>query len=234
MYRGQTVSLVLPAFNEAENIFRSVKSFTRLNLFDEILVIDNNSNDATTTLAKSAGAKVIHEPRQGYGFALRRGLATARGKLIMLSEPDGTFFPSDARRLLGFSSVADLVQGSRTHSSHIRPGANMGCFLRMGNYILAKITQLLFSTPSLSDCGCTFRVISRSAGKKILSGLTVGGSHFLPEMTIATVLCGYKIIEVPVHYGPRTGSSKITGSKLRSLSVGLNMARVIFSKWYTH
>jgi glycosyltransferase involved in cell wall biosynthesis len=233
MYRGQTVSLVLPAYNEADNITNAVKSFRRLRIFDEILVIDNNSTDHTAGLARSSGAKVISESRQGYGFALRRGLSCAQGGLIVLSEPDGTFFPADALRLLALSEKSDLVLGSRTSQPFIQAGANMGYFLRTGNFVLAKITQFLYHTPPLSDCGCTFRVISRRTVRKILSGLTVGGSHFLPEMTVITALEGFKIIEIPVHYGPRTGISKITGSKIRSLIVGLKMARVIFSRRYT-
>jgi glycosyltransferase involved in cell wall biosynthesis len=234
MYRGQKVSLILPAFNEKENISRAISSFASIGLFDEILVVDNNSTDNTGGIARQTQARVINETRQGYGFALRRGLAEAKGDLLVLSEPDGTFFPSDARRLLSQTVNADLVLGSRTHSAYIKPRANMGFLLRYGNFILAKIIQFLYHTPPLSDCGCTFRVISKPAARKIISSLHVGGSHFLPEMVIQVVYHGLKITEIPVHYGPRVGRSKITGSKIKSLLVGLRMAGVVFSRLCIH
>src|SRR3979411_2068311 len=129
-----------------------------------------------------AGGRVSREPRQGYGNALRRGLATAQGEYIVLAEPDGTFMGKDVLKLLAYADDFDLVLGTRTTRELIWHGANMGWQLRWGNWIVGKLLQVLFDGPSLSDCGCTLRLIRRSAADRLLPRLTVGGSHFLPEM----------------------------------------------------
>lgn len=227
MYKKQSVSLVFPAYNEEENIGQAVKDFATLKIFDEIIVVDNNSSDQTRSIAKKCGARVISEKKQGYGFALRCGLAKAKGELVMLSEPDGTFVAKDALRLLQHTNNFDLVAGTRTNPAYINSSANMKTKLRLGNYVLAKLLQVLFQTSDLTDCGCTFRVFNRQLLKKILPNLTVGGSHFLPETVIQTALNGGKIKEIPVHYGSRIGDSKITGSLTRSVLVGWEMLKLI-------
>src|SRR5207253_2198265 len=106
---------------------------------------------------------VIHEPRQGYGNALRRGMAEAQGEYIVLAEPDGTFMGKDVLKLLAYADDFDLVLGTRTTRELIWHGANMGWQLRWGNWVVAKLLQVLFGGPSLSDCGCTLRLVRRSA-----------------------------------------------------------------------
>lgn len=227
MYRGRKVSLVFPAYNEEKNIGAAVKDFISIRLADEIIVVDNNSRDNTSKIAKKTGAKVVLETNQGYGFALRRGMKDATGDLIVLCEPDATFSAVDLPKLLALTNNYDLVMGTRTNKRFIRNGANMGLFLRLGNISVAKFTQLLYGLNNISDSGCTFRIFKKTIVKKILPHLTVGGSHFLPETVVLTKLAGGKIIETPVHYGRRIGESKITGSFKKSIKVGLNMLGVI-------
>lgn len=223
MFNGKKVSLIFPAFNEEKNIGLAVREFKSTKIFDEILVIDNNSVDRTAVIAKKFGAKVIKEKKQGYGFALRRGMAEAKGEYVLLCEPDGTFRASDCTKLLRQLKDFDFVTGTRTNRKFISSGANMKGMLRMGNIVLAKLTQILYGTGPLSDCGCTFRVMKKAVVKKILPHLTIGGSHLLPEMTIAVFTSGFRIKEIPVHYGRRVGQSKITGSLQGSVKVGVKM-----------
>ena len=75
MWNNRTVSVVFPAYNEADNIAQAVRDFASFEAVDEVLVVNNNSRDATAELAEASGARVVAEGRQGYGFALRRGLA---------------------------------------------------------------------------------------------------------------------------------------------------------------
>lgn len=227
MYKGKKISLVFPAYNEEENIGAAIKDFQSIKLVDEIIVVDNNSRDKTSQIAKNTGARVMLERNQGYGFALRRGMKEATGDLIVLCEPDATFSVSDLPKLLSFTDRYDLAMGSRTNKRYIRNGANMGFLLRMGNMSVAKFMQLLYGLGNVSDCGCTFRVFKKSTVKKILPHLTVGGSHFLPETVVLTKLSGGDIVEIPVHYGRRIGESKITGSFKKSVKVGLNMIGII-------
>lgn len=227
MYKHKKVSLVFPAYNEEENISEAIKDFQSIKLVDEIIVVDNNSKDKTSDMARKEGAIVVLEKDQGYGFALRRGMKEARGDLIVLCEPDATFSAGDLPKLLSFIDKYDLVMGTRTNKKYIQKGANMGLPLRLGNISVAKFMQLLYGLGNISDCGCTFRVFKKSIVEKILPYLSVGGSHFLPETVVLTKISGGKIIEIPVHYGQRIGKSKITGSFKNSVKVGLNMVGII-------
>jgi hypothetical protein len=120
-----------------------------------------------------------------------------------------------------------MVCGTRTTRELIWAQANMGWFLRMGNWTVAKMMQVLYGGPSLSDCGCTLRLTHRTALAQIQGDLKVGGSHFLPEMVILGLKRRLKIIEIPVNYRGRVGESKITGSLRGTLRTGLRMIGLI-------
>lgn len=229
MRNGYKVSVVFPAFNEEDGIAHAVETFLEQEPVDEVVVVDNNSRDRTADLAAQAGARVVSETTQGYGNALQRGLAEADGDLIITAEPDGTFVAADVHKLLAYADDADLVLGTRTTRELIFSEANMGWFLRFGNWALAKLQQVLFNTPALTDCGCTMRLIHRPALERFRTSLTVGSSHFLPEMVILAHRSGASIIEVPVSYGPRRGESKITGDPRGMIEVGLNMLALILA-----
>ena len=224
---GKRVSIVFPAYNEAANIEQAVRDFKAVSAVDEVIVVDNNSRDGTGDLARAAGARVILETKQGYGNALRRGLREATGDYIVLAEPDGTFVAKDVVKLLAYADELDMVMGTRTTRELIWDQANMGWFLRVGNWAVAKLLQILFDGPSLSDCGCTLRLIRREARDRIVDRLTVGGSHFLPEMVVLALLAGLRVVEVPVNYRGRVGESKITGSRITTLKVGSRMIGLI-------
>jgi glycosyltransferase involved in cell wall biosynthesis len=227
MWQGQRVSIVFPAYNEEAGIAAAVTDFGDLEAVDEVLVVDNNSRDRTAERAAAAGARVVSETRQGYGNALRRGLADAAGEYIVLAEPDGTFMAKDVLKLLAYADDFDLVLGTRTTRELIWHGANMGWQLRWGNWIVAKLLQVLFGGPSLSDCGCTLRLVRRSAAARLLPRFTVGGSHFLPEMVCLALLEGQRLVEVPVNYRVRVGESKITGSMQTTVRVAARMLALI-------
>lgn len=227
MFNEKKVSLVLPAFNEEKNIAFAIDDFKSLGIIDEIIVVDNNSKDKTADIASKKRVIVIREKKQGYGYALQRGLKVASGDYIILSEPDGTFIASDALRLLSYMKNYDMVTGTRTNHKYFTKDANMGPFLRFGNIFVAKLMQSMYGIPQLSDCGCTFRIIRRSLVVKLLPKFTVGGQHFLAELVVLTSLFGKRICEVPVRYQKRIGRSKITGSFKTSVIVGLQMIGVI-------
>jgi hypothetical protein len=154
-------------------------------------------------------------------------MAEALGDYVVLAEPDGTFMGKDVLKLLPFADDFDLVLGTRTTRELIWHGANMGWQLRWGNWFVAKVLQVLYGGPSLSDCGCTLRLVRRSAVSSLLPRLTVGGSHFLPEMVCLALLRGHPGVEVPVNYRRRVGESKITGSVKTTISVAARMIGVI-------
>jgi glycosyltransferase involved in cell wall biosynthesis len=227
VYGAKTVSIVFPAYNEEPHIRQAVEDFFLPGIVDEVLVVDNNSSDRTAQEAAKTPARLVAEPAQGYGHALRRGLREARGDLIVLAEPDATFVGRDVLKLLAYSEDFDMVCGTRTTRELIWAQANMGWFLRIGNWAVAKLIQVLYDGPSLTDCGCTLRLIHRTALARILDDLTVGGSHFLPEMVILALKRGLRVIEVPVNYRSRVGGSKITGTLTGTFRTGFNMIGLI-------
>ena len=233
MYGSKTISVVLPAYNEELNIKQAIEDLSLDGLVDEILVVDNNSRDRTIEQARMTRARVVQEPAQGYGHALRRGMREATGELVILAEPDGTFVARDILKLLAYSDDFDMVCGTRTTRELIWAQANMGWFLRLGNWTVAKLIQLLYNGPSLSDCGCTLRLTHRDALARMQDGFKVGGSHFLPEMVIAGLKRNLKIIEIPVNYRGRIGESKITGSLRGTLRTGIRMIALILRHRFT-
>lgn len=227
MYGSKSVSIVLPAYNEAPYIRRAIEDFLSFDVVDEVIVVDNNSRDGTAEEARQTNATLIQEARQGYGHALRRGLRDAKGDLIIMAEPDGTFMARDILKLLAYSEDFEMVCGTRTTRELIWAHANMGWFLRVGNWVVAKMIQVLYGGPSLSDCGCTLRLTHREALAKIQDEMTVGGSHFLPEMMILGLKKNLRVIEVPVNYRGRVGESKITGTLSGALRTGFRMIGII-------
>lgn len=227
MYGNKSVSVVLPAYNEEQYIRAAVEDFARTGVVDEIVVVDNNSRDRTAEEARMTTARVVQETAQGYGHALRRGLREATGDIIIMAEPDGTFIGRDVLKLLAYSEDFDMVCGTRTTRELVWEQANMGWFLRIGNWVVAKMLQFLHDGPSLSDCGCTLRLTHRKALQQIQDDLTVGGSHFLPEMVILGLRKHLAIIEVPVNYRGRIGESKITGNMKGTLGTGFRMIGLI-------
>jgi glycosyltransferase involved in cell wall biosynthesis len=232
MFEGKRVAVIFPAYNEERGIVAAIEEFFAAGgggIVDEIIAVDNNSRDQTAELIRSTRATYVREPRQGYGFALQRGMAEAAktAEIMILAEPDGTFAGKDVVKLLAFADDFDLVLGTRTTRELIWHGANMGRLLRWGNWAVAKLLQVLFNGPSLSDCGCTLRLVHRDAYLAIRDGFSVGGSHFLPEMVCLALRHGLRVVEVPVNYRGRVGESKITGSHKKALIVGLRMIGLI-------
>ena len=227
MHGTKTVSVVLPASNEEKYIRPAVEDFFSSGVVDEVVVVDNNSRDGTAREARATRARLVSETRQGYGYALQRGLSEATGDIIILAEPDGTFMGRDVLKLLAYADDFDMVCGTRTTRELIWDQANMGWFLRIGNWAVAKMIQFLYGGPSLSDCGCTLRLTHRAALETFRSDLTVGASHFLPEMVILGLKRRLKIIEIPVNYRGRVGESKITGSLKGVLRTGFRMIGIV-------
>jgi len=228
MLKGKRISVVMPAYNEEESIYEVVTEFKNLECVDEVVVVDNNSTDKTAQIAENAGARVVKEEKQGYGFACMRALSEAKGDYIILIESDGTFDSNDIDKFLAYSRDFDFILGTRTSKDLLWEGANMGYFLKWGNWTLAKMIEILYNGPNLSDVGCTYRLIKKEVLEKIKNKFTVGGSHFSPEMIILAIKNKIRIIEIPVNYKPRRGTSKITGNTWNAFKVGLKMIKIIF------
>ena len=229
MFNGKKFSLILPAFNEETHIKKNIEAFIETKVFDEIIVVDNNSSDKTEKEIKKTSVKYVQETTQGYGAALRKGMEISNGDYIVLCEPDSTFKPQDIFKFLAYIDDFECIFGTRTTKSLIQKGAKMQFYLRIGNIVVAKFLEYIFLGPTLSDVGCTYKIISRNAYKKIKNELKVVGSEFQPELMIKLILKKIRILEIPVNYLERKGNSKITYNFSSSLKLALKMIFLILS-----
>lgn len=230
MWRGESVSVVLMTYNEKESIREVIEDFFATGVVDEVLVVNNNAAEGTEEEVAKTDARQVFETKQGYGHAVGRGLRDATGDLIVLAEPDGTFLAADVIKLLAYSSDCDVVLGTRTTREMIWDGANMGWFLKWGNWAVAKMIEVLFNTSHLSDVGCTYRLMRKDTARWMAENMRVGGSHAGPEMMLLAITSGTRLVEVPVNYLPRVGTSSVTGHPIKALVLGLTMIRFILGK----
>ncbi|HEX7096467.1 MAG TPA: glycosyltransferase family 2 protein [Acidimicrobiales bacterium] len=229
MWNGKTVAVVLPTYRERDSIASVIKGFEKLGIVDDILVVNNNAEPGTSEEVATTSAREVHEPVQGYGAAIRRGLREVDADLVCVCEPDGTFDPADLFKLLPFTAECEAVFGSRTVQAFIWSNANMGWFLRQGNWAVAKLIEVIFNTAYLSDVGCTYRVLSRECLKRISPGFTRNGSSFGLEMQTLVVLNREPFVQVPVNYRPRVGKSAVTGDLRKAVLLGLEMIWLVLS-----
>jgi glycosyltransferase involved in cell wall biosynthesis len=229
MWRGKSVAVILPTYNEKDSIRAAALDFQQEGLADEVIVVNNNAAPGTSEEVAGTGARELFEPRQGYGNALLCGIDHTNADLIVLAEPDGTFSGHDLLKLLAYSDDVPVIFGTRTSREFIWAGANMGPFLRWGNWAVAKMTELLFNTTILTDMGCTFRLFHREALQRIRPHLRIGGSHFGPQMLMEVVAHGIPFIEIPVNYRRRVGESSVTGDLWKAFRLGLRMITLVLS-----
>lgn len=225
------VSLIIPAYNEEASIGFVIDEFK--DMVDEVLVVENCSEDKTAQIAKEKGARVISRKLGGYGDALKHGMDNAIGDILILTEADASFKARDLSKILEYLKDADMVIGTRTTRQMIEQGANMDAFLRWGNVFAAKIVELLWwnKEPRFTDLGCTYRGIWRDAFLTIRDNLTCKGPEFSPEMMVEILRANKKIIEIPVTYRARIGGiSKHSSSRMNILRTGFKMMKLVLRK----
>ena len=219
----------MSTYNEKDSIRQCIDDFFATGFVDEVIIVDNNAVEGTVDEVKKTKATLIHEAKQGYGHGFQRALSEAKGDLLVMCEPDATFLPADIEKFLAFSGNVDVVQGTRTVTVFIFEYANMGFFLKNGNYLVAKAIQFLFirRAPHLSDCGCTFRLLSREAYEHVKPFFRCGGSAFGMELSLLCIRSGLRMCQIPIQYGKRVGQSSVTGSFRKTLAVGFTMIGMI-------
>ena len=230
MWKNKKVSIVLPAYNEASGIKTTIEEFFATGIVDEIIVVDAKSKDNTVEEVKKTNAKLIigEIPGQGYGWAIRTGLKSTTGDYIITAESDGTFVGDDIAKLLTYADRdIDVVFGSRTHKEFILPGAEMNLIKRIADRIVAKFLQYIHKGPPLTDTGCTLKLITHTGLEKIKDKFTQSGSTFSPDFMITAIKNGLSCVQIPVHYRRRIGRSKLTGSFLKNIKLGLAYLRLI-------
>jgi glycosyltransferase involved in cell wall biosynthesis len=215
------VSVVVPTHNEAKSIGRVLAELPA-EIVTEVLVVDSNSTDGTPEIASKMGARVLLEPRRGYGRACLTGLAAVNNPdVVVFLDGDYSDRPDELPLLLNpiIDGHADITLGSRlgTQSNH---GA-MAWHAVFGNRLAAALIRLLYGA-RISDLG-PFRAARADVLRRLeLQENTYG---WAVEIILKGTLGGFRVVEVPVSYYPRIGKSKISGT----LSGTVGAAWFIFS-----
>ena len=224
------VSVVIPTHNEAQSIDRVLADLPA-NIVTEVLVVDSNSTDGTPDIASKMGARVLHEPRRGYGRACLTGLAGASTPdIVVFLDGDYSDRPSELPLLLTpiIDGRADITMGSRLGKQSI-PGA-MPWHAAFGNRLAAVLISLLYGL-RITDLG-PFRagraeVLRRLELKENTYGWAV-------EMILKGTVGGFRIVEVPVSYHPRIGKSKISGTLRGTVGAAWFIIFLIVRYYFRH
>jgi glycosyltransferase involved in cell wall biosynthesis len=205
-----TVSVVIPCLNEEDNIERCVtlarEVLAEHDIRGEVVVADNASEDRSAELAAGAGARVITEPRRGYGSAYLAGFSAARGRYIVMADADLTYdFREIPRFVEQLEEGAELVMGDRMDNIH--PGAMPWLHRYVGNPVLTGVLNLFFRT-GIKDAHCGMRALRRDVLPRL--DLRTTGMEFASEMVIRAAKEGLDIREFPIEYHPRGGQSKLS------------------------
>jgi glycosyltransferase involved in cell wall biosynthesis len=202
------ISIIIPALNEAQSIGQVLAAIP-CEYAGEILVIDGGSTDGTTEIARAAGAIVVHQARRGYGQACATGSENAHGDILVFMDGDGA---DDPRCLPGLiaplqNGSVDLALGSRL-AGQVQAGA-MPWHQWLGNWLAARLINLLYGQ-DLTDLS-PLRAVRRAGLHALdMQEMTYG---WPTEMIVKAIQRGWRIVEIPVEYRPRSGGkSKISGT----------------------
>lgn len=211
------VSVVIPTMSEEASIGAVLDEIsTALASWDlEILTVDTSSSDRTNEIVRARNARVVAEPRRGYGRAYKTGFAAARGRYIATLDADLTYpgdrFPDFLRALE--EDRADFVSGDRL--TRLRPDAMSGMH-RVGNEILNVAFQVLYGLP-IRDTQSGMWTFRRDILPRL--HLVHDGMAFSEELKLEVVRHGFRFLEIPIDYRPRIGEKKIrsVGDATRNL-----------------
>jgi len=202
------VTVIIPTHNEAQAIERVLADLPS-DLTTEIIVVDSNSTDGTPGIAARKGARVVQEPRRGYGRACLTGLSAADSPdVVVFLDGDYSDRPSELAVLLApiKDGRADITLGSRL--SRQRSGGALPWHQALGNRLAASLIRLLYGL-EITDLGPF-----RAARADVLCAISLEETTYgwAVEMILKGALAGFRVVEVPVSYYPRIGKSKISGT----------------------
>jgi hypothetical protein len=224
------ITVVMPCLDEEASVGTCVawawEGIARTGLRGEVIVADNGSTDRSVAVAEAAGARVVREPRKGYGNAYLAGFAAARGRFIVMGDSDGTYdFREIDRFVAKLDEGYDYVLGNR-FGGDMAKGAMPWTHRYIGNPVLTGVLNMFFGLRS-SDAHSGMRAFTRESLERM--ELCCEGMEFASEIVIKAARAELNVAEVPIDYGERTGQSK-----LKSLRDGwrhLRFMLLLCPKW---
>lgn len=231
MWKNKKVSVVLGTYQEKASIRAVIDDFLATGYVDEVIVVNNNAQQGTDEEVRKTSARLIYEKRQGYGYSFQRGIEEATGDYIVLAEPDSTFIGSDIERLLVYAKDFPMIFGTRTNQSSILDGAAMGLLRKLANVFEAKIIEVLFATNSVTDVGCTYKLMRKDVVERLKPLWCEINALFATELLLLAASERIKFVEIPVTFRVRIGESAITAKWYSLVKWGLRIFFYIIIFW---
>ena len=221
------IKVIIPAFNEAESITKVIDDIP--NFVDEIIVVSNNSTDATEANAAKAGATVLKESRKGYGYACLKGMdyvahQEKMPEIVVFLDGDYSDYPEEMLNILKpiFEENKDFVVGARV--KELREPGSMTFPQIFGNWLATSLMKLFFNS-RFTDLG-PFRAIRYDKLLQLkMEDKTYG---WTVEMQLKALRQNFNYAEVPVHYRNRIGVSKVSGTIKGAIFAGVKILGWIF------
>tara|TARA_B110000093_G_scaffold182077_1_gene227720 strand:+ start:75 stop:764 length:690 start_codon:yes stop_codon:yes gene_type:complete len=220
------ITVIIPAFNEEKSIGKVVSDIPR-DLIEHVIVVNNNSNDNTVEVAKSAGAIVLDEPRRGYGWACLKGIEKSRElktDIVVFMDGDYSDYPEEIVKVIApiLEDNHDMVIGSRVLGK--REKGSLTPQQVFGNWLATKLIRFFYGA-RFTDLG-PFRAIKSDALEQLkMADKTYGWTI---EMQIKASKEKMKFCEVPVNYRKRIGVSKVSGTIKGTVLAGIKIIFAIF------
>lgn len=236
--RNLDLTVALTAYNDEASIGLAVQDFLAHPKVKRVIVVDNNSRDRTSEVARRAGAIVVLETRPGYGNcafrALTEGASYSDTEATLLCEGDMTFRAYDIDKFLAFAPHADIVNGTRIVEQLRERKTQLTTFMFYGNFFVGKLLEAKhLGRGTFTDVGTTYKLCRNSRLSDLLPLLQRDvnlefNAYFLDQ----ALTYGFSIVECPVTFHDRVGTSKGGNrSNLRAMRVGLRMIFGILASW---
>ena len=221
------IKVIIPAYNEGASITKVIKEIP--DIVDEIIVVNNNSNDDTEAVAKKAGATVLNESKKGYGYACLKGIKylenqEIKPEIVVFLDGDFSDYPEELIKLVTpiIENDIDFVIGAR--AKHLREANSMTPQQIFGNWLATSLMKLMFNA-KFTDLG-PFRAIKY---QKLMELEMVDKTYgWTIEMQLKSIKQNLTYIEVPVKYKQRIGDSKVSGTVKGTIFAGFKILGWIF------
>lgn len=221
------IKVIIPAYNEEASIGKVIAEIPEI--VSEIIVVDNNSSDTTSEVAKKAGATVLFQPKAGYGNACLKGMEyiskeKTKPDIVVFLDGDYSDYPSELPKIVTpiLEKNIDFVVGARV--KELREAGSMTFPQRFGNKLATKLMSIFFNS-TFTDLG-PFRAIKYD--KLLALNMQDKTYGWTVEMQLKVLKNKFTYVEVPVNYKNRIGVSKVSGTVKGAIFAGIKILSWIF------